>query len=170
MTTTDRARAGSDIEQHLRDLASADGNIRRAARIALVTAGSPTVPGLISALQSPNADARWEAAKALTEIRDLGAAPALVVALTDERPGVRWLAAEALSLMGRPALDALLHGLVQHSESVWFREGTHHVLQVLAKGDLREVLAPLLSALDSVEPNIGVLVPAHKLLKAIGSD
>ncbi|MGE0599387.1 MAG: HEAT repeat domain-containing protein [Dehalococcoidia bacterium] len=168
MTAIDRAATGADIEQYLRNLGSADGTTRHAARVALVTAGPSTTPGLIETLRSQNSDARWEAAKALSELRDPSAAPALVAALTDERPGVRWLAAEALSQMGRSSLDALLHGLVQHSESVWFREGAHHVLQVLAKGDLREVLAPLLSALDSVEPNIGVLVPAHNLLKIIG--
>ncbi len=168
MTAIDRAATGTDIEQHLRDLGSADGNTRRAARIALVTAGPPTVPGLIAALQSHNSDSRWEAAKALCELRDPAAAPALVTALTDERPGVRWLAGEALGLMGRSSLDALLHGLVQHSESAWFREGAHHVLQVLSRGDLHDALAPILTALDTVEPNIGVLIPAHKLLKAIG--
>ncbi|MGE3073392.1 MAG: HEAT repeat domain-containing protein [Dehalococcoidia bacterium] len=168
MTAIDRAATGADIEQYLRNLGSADGTTRHAARVALVTAGASTVPGLIEALRSQNSEARWEAAKALGELRDPSAAPALVDALTDDRPGVRWLAAEALSQMGRSSLDALLHGLVQHSESAWFREGAHHVLQVLAKGDLREVLAPLLRALDSVEPNIGVLVPAHNLLKIIG--
>jgi len=169
MSTTDRAKAGPGLERSLRDLGSSDGNVRHAARVALVTAGPVAVPGLIEALQSPNDDLRWEAAKALTEVRDPSAAPALAGVLADERPGVRWLAAEALSGLGRSSLDALLHGLVQHSDSVWYREGTHHVLQSLAGGDLREALAPLLKALDSVEPNIGVLVPAHNLLKQIGS-
>jgi HEAT repeat protein len=154
------------VDRIIISLGDDDGLVRQAARIAAVTAGEVTVPGLIQTLQSNNPDARWEAAKALTELRDQRAIPALVAALTDDLPGVRWLAAEALLYSGRPALEPLLHSLIEHSHSVWFREGAHHVLRGLARGDLRDAIAPVLKALDGIEPEIGVLVPAYELLKA----
>ncbi len=151
----------------LEQLGNEEGTIRHNARVALVTAGYVAVPGLVAKLEHGNSHARWEAAKALTIIRDERAIHALVQALVDELPGVRWLAAEALATIGRGALEPVLHGMLEHSHSPWFREGAHHVLSTIGKEDLREVVRPVLRALEGIEPEIGVLVPSHELLKAL---
>jgi HEAT repeat protein len=71
---------------------------------------------------------RWEAAKALSEIADPVIAPELVATLEDSSPDIRWLAAEGLIALERAALPSLLQTLMAHSESVWLREGAHHIL------------------------------------------
>lgn len=164
---TTMAGAPERVQERLEELGSEEGTVRHDARIALVTAGYAAVPGLIVRLEHGNGHARWEAAKALTIVRDERAVRALVHALTDEIPGVRWLAAEALASIGRGVLEPLLQGMLEHSHSPWFREGAHHVLTTVGKGDLREVVRPVLRALEGIEPEIGVLVPSHELLKAL---
>ena len=161
------ARAQERLNALLDQLGSEEGIERHNARIALVTAGYAAVPGLVGRLEHGNRHARWEAAKALTIVRDERAVRALVHSLTDEIPGVRWLAAEALASIGRGVLEPLLQGMLEHSHSPWFREGAHHVLTTVGKGDLREVVRPVLRALEGIEPEIGVLVPSHELLKAL---
>ena len=169
MTTMAEAPEGVQerLSVLLEQLGNEDGTTRHNARIALVTAGNVAVPGLVNKLEHGNGHARWEAAKALTIVRDERAVRALVHALTDEIPGVRWLAAEALATIGRGVLEPLLQAMLEHSHSPWFREGAHHVLTTVGKGDLREVVRPVLRALEGVEPEIGVLVPSHELLKAL---
>lgn len=156
------------LERYLQALGHPDGLVRHEARVHLVAIGHQAVPGLVETLRSANPEARWEAAKALTEVRDQRAAEPLVALLTDDVPGVRWLAAEALAFIGRAALEPVLAGLIAHSGSAWYREGAHHVLRELARDALRERLAPVLMALEGIEPEIGVLLPAHELLMSLG--
>ena len=84
---------------------------------------------------------RWEAAKSLSDIADPAAAPALVQALEDPETGVRWLAAEGLIRMRSACLQPLLHALTERADSVWLRDGAHHVLHDLAKMGLAEGMA-----------------------------
>jgi len=160
-------RVQERLDELLEQLGSEEGTVRHNARVALVTAGYVATPGLVAKLEHGNGHARWEAAKALTIVRDERAMHGLVSALTDEIPGVRWLAAEALATIGRGVLEPLLQGMLEHSHSPWFREGAHHVLTTVGRGDLRELVRPVLRALEAVEPEIGVLVPSHELLKAL---
>lgn len=141
-------------------LASRDGWLRQSARQALVAIGRPVMPPLIEALADPHDHVRWEAAKALGEIGDPAAAPALVQALEDENSGVRWLAAEGLITLGRAGLAPLLQALMQHSDSVWLREGAHHVLYHLALEGLDEVASPVLAALEDIAPAVEVPLAA----------
>ena len=69
--------------------------------------------------------------------------------------------------MGREVLEPLLQGMLDHSHSAWFREGAHHVLVIVGKDDLRELVGPLLRALEGIEPEIAALAPTHHLLKAL---
>jgi HEAT repeats len=134
------------------DLGSHDDLIRVKARHALVSFGKAAVPSLIDALKGKHYLMRWEAAKALGEIGDPGAAPALVKALEDEAFDVRWLAAIALIGMNVKGLKPLLHALMERGDSVLLQEGAHHVIHDLAKGGLRKYLAPVLAALEGLEP------------------
>ena len=140
------------------------------ARQLLVKMGEQGVPALTEALRDPDPRLRWEVAKALAEIASpehtasIEAGKALVTALEDNEPGVRWLAADALVAMGPASLDPLLHGLLQRSESVWLREGAHHVLHFFARGNLAPVIDPIIEALDGVLPAISVLPPVKQAL------
>jgi HEAT repeat protein len=142
----------TSLEAFIANLASRDDAKRVKARHSLVAMGKAAVPSLIEALKNSNTLMRWEAAKALGEIGDPGTAPALVKALEDEEFDVRWLAAEALIKMNINALRPLLQALENRGDSVMLQEGAHHVFHDLAKGALRKYLAPVLAALERLEP------------------
>jgi HEAT repeat protein len=149
------------------DLRSRDGMVRLKAREALTSMGKRAVRQLIPLLKDPEDDVRWEAAKALADIADARAASDLVAALEDENGDVRWLAAQGLIAIGRDALVPLLETLIERPSSVWLREGAHHVLHDLAKADLKDLLTPVVAALDGVDPEIGVHWPALKALQGL---
>jgi HEAT repeat protein len=149
------------------DLGVKDGLVRERARQSLVAIGGPAVDPLIEALADRNKHMRWEAAKALGQIADPASAPALVSILEDEVFDVRWLAAEGLIALGREALVPLLQALMEHPDSLWLREGAHHVLRELSGGGLKEVLRPLLAALDDVEPSVEVPLAVERALDAL---
>jgi hypothetical protein len=155
------------IKRLITELGSRDGMVRQRARQSLVAIGKPAVISLVKLLRDRNDQVRWEAAKALGEIDDRRAVPALIVALEDEEFEVRWLAAEGLISLGGEGLTPLLKALVECPQSVWLREGAHHVLHDLAKAGLRKQVASLLKALGGVEPETEVPPAARKLLNTL---
>jgi hypothetical protein len=169
------------IEPLMADLTSDNGQLRERARTELVTIGPLAVPSLIMAVAHPNKNVRWEATKALGEIGDPSAADALVAALEDDIFDVRWLAAEGLIRLGPTALEPLLQALTVRSESLWLRQGAHHILSHFAKKDtkaehhelghphrvppgLKELAQPLFDALNDVASPMTVPVAARMLL------
>ncbi len=160
--------SAEDITSLVNQLGNDDGLLRRKARESLVNLDGHAVPSLVMALANPSRDVRWEAAKALGEIRDPAAAPALVKALEDERFGVRWLAAEALISLGSKAvLPPLMHALSISADSVWLRHGAHHVLRALARDGLPQKVQPVLAALEDVEPAVECPVLAQRAWESL---
>jgi hypothetical protein len=54
-------------------------------------------------------------------------------------------------------LEELLQGLMRDFDSVWLREGAHHILNVLKKKKyLRQPCLQVLQALEGVEPEVTV--------------
>jgi HEAT repeat protein len=129
--------------------------------------GDPAVPYLVDALKSRKVWVRWEAAKALGQIPGPTATNALVGALGNGMFDVRWLAAEGLILRGREALVPLMRALIEKSDLAWFREGAHHVLFDLSHGNLRDMVWPVLQALEDVETSVEVPLRAKALIDAI---
>jgi HEAT repeat protein len=159
------------IDPMMADLASNDGGTRQQARESLVAMRGAAVAPLIAALGGAERQVRWEAAKALGEIGDPAAAPALVKALEDEESNIRWLAAEGLIATGRAGLLPLLRALVHRSDSEWLREGAHHVLRAQADDGVGRLVAPVVAALEDIEPIIEVPPAAQAALDAmIGSE
>ncbi len=150
-----------DTSSHIKDLigtlSSYNDLSRVEARKALVAFGSQTIPFLAEAVKDSNFLRRWDVAKTLGEIGDPKAAPILVEALEDEKFDVRWLAAKGLIEMNVKSLKPLFEALIKRADSVLLRQGAHHVLHDLAKGELRVYLAPVLIVLECVE--CGVQVP-----------
>lgn len=155
------------LNQLIVQLGDRDGLRRQAAREELVAMGSPALPYLIKELRSPNERLRWEATKALGEIRDPRAAPALVQTLEDEEPAIRWLAATGLIHLGRASLRPLLQALESHSDSMWMREGTHRVLHSLIRDGVADDAVPVLEALEDIEPAVEVPIAAYRALHKI---
>ncbi len=160
-------RDKGSIETLVNTLSSLKDTAREGARHALVAMGKEVVPSLIEALKSKNSLMRWEAAKALGEIRDPESAPAMVEALEDDEFDVRWLAAEGLIEMNVKGLKPLLQALVSRGDSFRLREGAHHVFHDLAKGELRKYLTPVLTALDDIEPSMEVPWAARRALQKL---
>jgi len=158
---------GSLLDPLLNALHSEDGEERRRARLSLVSLGSEAVDPLIELLPDPDHEVRWEAAKALGEIADPRAAPGLVVTLEDAGFDIRWLAAEGLIALGKAGLEPLLETLLKKADSVYLREGAHHVMYDLSHRGLQDPLAPAMAALEGVDPEIAVLEPARKALFAL---
>ena len=146
-------------------LGDRDGVTRERARRALVTHGSRAVPTLVQALKHKRSRVRFEAAMCLRDVGDRRAIEGLVEALGDRKFEVRWVAAEGLINVGRPSVPAVLRAVMQHADSIWFKEGCHHVLAHFAGADLhsayhqehhpawvdfdlKDVLTPVLQALD----------------------
>jgi HEAT repeat protein len=112
-------------------LGDGDGLARQRARLQLEHIGQESIPALLEALENPNTHVRWEAVRVLGEIRDPKTAAKLVKMLMDEDTGVRWGAMESLSRMGRKCLHPLLESFIKNFDSLWLREGVHHILRVL---------------------------------------
>jgi len=147
------------------DLASNDGLLRVKARRSLVAIGGQAAGPLVEALTASNQWVRWEAAKALGQIGDPAAAQALVGALEDKMFDVRWLAAEGLIIIGRDSLSPLLQALLENSDSVWLREGAHHVLHDLAQQGFADILQPVLVALEDIDASVEVPLAAKTALR-----
>lgn len=153
------------IHNLISDLASYDDSTRKNARFSLVFVGKQAVPRLVEALRDRNDLARWEATKALAEIGDSEAAPALVKALEDEEFGIRWTAAEGLTGMNVKGLRALFLALEEKPDSSLLREGAHHVLYGLARGELKKYIGPVLVALEGAAPIAQTLVAAYRAME-----
>jgi HEAT repeat protein len=155
----------AQIDSLIATLASDDGLQRQHARQALVVIGERALTPLKEALADVNSRARWEAAKALGEIRDPSAAPALVDALEDTDFGVRWLAAEGLIGLRRAALLPLLKALAERGEFALLREGAHHVLRTFCEVGLQDKVVQVCKALEGSNPESEVPLAARRALE-----
>jgi hypothetical protein len=165
---TGAARGTDRIQSLIEDLARSDRTIREDARRSLVSIGPPAVEPLAAALAHEREQVRWEAAKALQQIDDPAIAPAMIAALEDDDSGVQWIAAESLAFLGRDGVVPLLKALVARSDSSRLQRGAHHVLRFLSDETLKKELAPVLRALEGLEPALEVPVAAHRVLVALG--
>jgi HEAT repeat protein len=161
------ADAGT-IAALIADLASEDGIVRVRARRSLAEIGHAAVGPLVEALDSKQDWVRWEAAKTLAQIGDPTATRTLIEALSNKRFEIRWLAAEGLIHIGDTAVRPLLRELVEHADSLYIREGAHRILHDLRENRYREILKPVLHALEDVVPSLEVAVAAERALNAIG--
>jgi HEAT repeat protein len=158
--------ADQNIEQLATDLGSKDTVQRQNAQRALVRLGSAAVPALLGALDAPEKRARWEAAKALTDIADPAAAKRLVRALGDRDSDVRWVVGEALVALGRDGVKPLLQALTESGLPEGTYPAAHHVLHELVKqNDLAARLEPVLHAFNKTEPEVTVPLAAAEALE-----
>jgi HEAT repeat protein len=132
-------------------LENEDDKVRLKARKSLVILGKKAVLPLSIVLEnSKTYKARWEAAKALSEISDLKSIPTLVKALEDPESDVAWLAAKSLEKFRKAAWPELLRALVNHgSESVLLQHGAHHILRKQKAEGFNELLDILRTALET---------------------
>ena len=150
------------------ELRSKDGIRRERARKSLVRLGKSAVPTLIGLLSDKNEHMRWEACKALGSIKDPEAAGSLVGALSDRGMEIRWLAAEGLIDLGRSSVIPLLDALELQFDSLFLRQGAHHVLHALQRQRLLdESTLAVLDSLRSLGPRMAVALAAKKALDSL---
>ena len=158
----------------LETLSGPDGVARQKARKNLVTLGTAAVPSLLDLLGNYKAvQARWEAAKALGSIDDARSIPALVRALEDDDPDVAWLAAVALRRYKKAAWPPLLRLLLSRVlvaegvDSTAIRRGAHHILLHQEAKGFRDLLQPLLEALEPGAGRGSAAVSAFEVLRKL---
>jgi len=110
---------GSSVSIPKKILARGTRNLRVAAGNTLVKIGAPAVEALTVALHNPNKDVRFNAARALGEIRDPRAVESILDLLRDQNRTVRLAAARALGYIrdGR-AVKPLSHALNDRARMV----------------------------------------------------
>lgn len=156
----DQKQSGKSPQSLVNLFESEDEKVRTRARKSIVTLGKQAVPSLLLVLEnSKTYKARWEAAKALSEINDLKSIPVLVKTLDDPESDVAWLAAKTLEKFRKAAWPELMRALVKHgSESVLLQRGAHHILRkqkVEGYNDLLDILKTTLetgSVPESISP------------------
>jgi HEAT repeat protein len=167
MLATVQVREGP-LDSLIDDLKSDHALTRYRARESLVAIGVPAVPPLVALLSDSNTLTRWEAVKTLGKIGGPDVAEALVRTMEhDPDEGVRWLAADGLAGLHEEGLASLLQMLMHHSDSVWLRDSAHHVLRKFSHTKLAKTVAPVLEALEGIEPAIVVPPVAQTALKVL---
>jgi HEAT repeat protein len=161
-----------NINKLIETLKSKDGIARQTARNSLIIIGEPALNALIKAFKIKEKTVHWEVAKALGQIGTKKAARVLVDALEDHDFSVRWIAAEGLIHMGAGGLLPLLEALREKTDSIWLREGSHHIIHDLVSRELvdeptRKSLMPVLDALNHINPVIEANTAADNAIKTI---
>lgn len=119
------------IENLINNLSNTNGIIRQKARYELVKIGNSALDFLLELQRSNKHLSRWEAIKAISEIGSKDAIPILINAMEDEEFDVRWLAAEGLIDIGHSSVYPLLKAFISDKDSIYLKEGVHHVLKGL---------------------------------------
>ena len=144
-----KSKSELKIPDLIAELGNNDYLKRQHARLLLVHHEPESIPALLDALENPKAQIRWEAVRALGDIRNPEIAPALTDMLMDEDTGVRWASMESLIKLGRNSLRPILEKFIKEFESLWLREGVHHILRVFNdRHELREKEIVLFEKLD----------------------
>lgn len=158
MNSTTNLPMENQIASLISDLGDKNGLTRQRARLALVHIGNKSVPSLLEVLRSQNAHVRWEAVRTLGELAQPDTATALTNMLLDEDTSVRWAAMESLIRLERASLRPLLESFIHNFDSIWMREGVHHILHVLKdRNHLKEPELLLFQKLDNKSaPNLNV--------------
>ena len=164
-----------DIDSLIETLKSEDGIARQHARNSLVKIGEPALDALIKAFEVKKDPLHWEIAKALSQIGTAKAAQVLVDALEDNEFSVRWIAAEGLINIGADGLIPLMEALKNNTDSIWLREGSHHVIHDLVHRKIvdetaQKYLLTVLNALNHFEAVIQTNTAADMALKALRSN
>lgn len=155
-----------DIADQVIKLADDNGIIRKQAREQLVKYGGNVVPYIHLVTDTDDIQLRWEASKILEQIGDERSIPVLIDLLVDEESDIRWIAAQGLINIGKASVIPLLRQVKHHGDSIYIREGAHHVLWGILDETEREKFLGLLDALDNEsETSERIPVEANKALK-----
>jgi HEAT repeat protein len=163
----EQKQSGISLQSLVNLFESEDEKVRTRARKSIVNIGKQAVPPLLLVLENSKIyKARWEAAKALSEISDLKSIPVLVKALEDPESDVAWLAAKTLEKFRKAAWPELLRALVEHgSESILLQRGAHHIFRKQKVEGFNDLLDILKTALESGSVPESISPAAYNILE-----
>jgi HEAT repeat protein len=92
----------------------------------------------------------------------------LVRILEDDDFGMRWAAAVALSLAGDSALRPLLQALRARPDSVWLRQGAHHVFHYSSGSIARAYAREMMDAMKGPAAELTTEECAEHILQVLG--
>ena len=163
----EQKRSGISIQSLVNLLENEDDKVRTKARKSLMSIGKQAVLPLSQVLENSKIyKARWEAAKALSEIGDIKSIPTFVKALEDQESDVAWLAAKALEKFQKAAWPELLRALVSHgSESVLLQHGAHHVFRKQKMAGFNDLLDILLKTMETGSVPESISPAANNILE-----
>jgi HEAT repeat protein len=151
----------------IKSLSSNNSVERKRAREILVNIGKPAMGYLEKLSTSRIFLERREAVKTAAQINDPSGIHLLVKALDDPHFEIRWIAAEGLIDLGKVSLMPLLLMLMDKYESVFFRQGAHHVLSGLKIRGYYTDSNRLLSLLQDINGESYIPVAVKKELDRI---
>jgi HEAT repeat protein len=145
-----------------------NGLIREKARHSLVNMGTRVVPYLHKLADIDDDTFRWEICKTISEIADENSIDILIKVLKDPNGDIRWIAAEGLIHIGRKSIPSLLREIMHSNDSLFLREGAHHVISKLVYNKDKDRFLSLLDSLES-KSETSELAPleASRLLSGI---
>jgi HEAT repeat protein len=162
-------KQGKGIAALVPGLADKNSQVRMAARASIVAFGCEAVPYLLPLASDKKHEIRWEAVKAMADIKHPSAVDGLIRALVDTEFDIRWLAAEGLACLGQYAVVPLLQALQNMDEaaSVWLRDGALHVLRAVMTESSAQAMQPVLTALEDGDFYAVVPPAAQQALNAL---
>jgi len=158
------------VRNYIRDLGSPNGLRRQHARLAMVAIGEPVIDILAVLAMHPQWIIRWEAVKALAQMKNPVTAPLLINALEDNFESIRWVAVHGLIALGKQGLISLLEALSTYRLSVMIRQGAHHVIMELSKQYSLSGMEELMVSLENTGNYFVLPINAKTVLNTLLND
>lgn len=158
------------VKKHIRELGSPNGLRRQYARLAMVAIGEPVIDILAVLAMHPQWIIRWEAVKALAQMKNTVTAPLLINALEDNFESIRWVAAHGLIALGKQGLISLLQALSSYKLTVMMRQGAHHVIKELSKQYSLSGMEELMASLENTGNYFVLPINAKTVLNTLLND
>lgn len=161
------------------EMGGENGHDRQKARETFVSMGADAVDYLAEAIVIANHNKKLaafgvssdrlkaEALKALVEIANPLSAPLFLNAMNDEDSGIRWLAAEGFNALQNDGLKYLLDALIKSPDSLFLRQGAHHVLRTFIHLQKIPGMQELLKELKNPVGDERIPISAKTVLNAI---
>ena len=160
-----RPRRRDDPDRVVRDLMSGDLETRERAEADLSHDGTQFVPSLLRVLTKGDAHQRATSVRILSAIHDPSIAPTLTRALDDDDVSVRWEAGRGLIALGRSGITTALHALITHQlPAPQLKASIRQVLLGVDDEGLKDILTPVLRALEHHVPDEELMVTAYKAI------
>jgi hypothetical protein len=158
------------MRKYITDLGSPHGLERQNARLSMVAIGEPAIDILAVLALHPKSIVRWEAVKALAQMKNAVTAPLLINALEDEFESIRWVAVHGLIALGKPGLIALLEALSSYKLTAILRQGAHHVIREFSKRYPISGIEDIMQSLENTGNYFIVPINAKSLLNKLSTD